>query len=390
MRLAIVTTHPIQYNAPLFVLLAKEPLLQVKIFYTWPQAVQQKKFDPGFGKVIEWDIPLLEGYEYSFVENTSPAPGSHHFKGIINPKLNTEIEKWDADAVLVYGWAFSSHLKCLRYFHGRKLVLFRGDSTLLDETPGIKTFLRRIFLKWVYRHIDYALYVGENNRQYFLKHGLAQKQLLYAPHAIDNKRFSDAGRGYANEGLAIRKKLGVAEGDVLLLFAGKFEKKKNPFFIINLMKKIKDKRLKALFAGNGELEQQLKDEARGDERVLFMGFQNQQQMPAVYRAADLFILPSKGPGETWGLAINEAMACGIAVAASNKAGGAVDLIDNNVNGLVFDAAGYADVEMFLEKALQNKNILQAMGRQSSAKVARFSFENIAKPIAMLAENYKKK
>ncbi len=86
-RLAIITTHPIQYNAPLFKLLSKRNNISIKVFYTWGEAVLQKKYDPGFGKTIEWDIPLLEGYEYTFVENTAKKPGSHHFSGIDNPRL---------------------------------------------------------------------------------------------------------------------------------------------------------------------------------------------------------------------------------------------------------------------------------------------------------------
>ncbi|HXO74089.1 MAG TPA: glycosyltransferase, partial [Puia sp.] len=167
-RLAIITTHPIQYNAPWFRMLAQSNRLLVKVFYTWEQSQQGSKFDPGFGKKIEWDIPLLEGYEYCFVKNTAAEPGTHHFKGVINPTLNKEVESWNPDAVLVFGWSFSSHLACMRYFKGRIPVLFRGDSTLLDDKPGVKKWLRRVFLRWVYRFIDYALYVGINNKNYFL------------------------------------------------------------------------------------------------------------------------------------------------------------------------------------------------------------------------------
>ena len=93
-RLAVITTHPIQYNAPLFKLLADRGVLQIKVFYTWGGKVLTEKYDPGFGKTINWDIPLLEGYEYSFVKNISLEPGSYHFKGIINPSLNEEVKAW--------------------------------------------------------------------------------------------------------------------------------------------------------------------------------------------------------------------------------------------------------------------------------------------------------
>ena len=115
-KLAIITTHPIQYNAPLFKLLTEKNQISIKVFYTWGEDSIKQKFDPGFQRNIEWDIPLLEGYDYAMVENVSKNPGSHHYKGIINPTLNKEIEEWGADAILIYGWNFNSHLKCLQFF----------------------------------------------------------------------------------------------------------------------------------------------------------------------------------------------------------------------------------------------------------------------------------
>src|SRR4051812_19041240 len=118
-KLAIVSTHPIQYNAPWFSRLAQSPDLNVRVFYTWSQSQGGAKYDPGFGKTIEWDIPLLEGYDYTFVRNIAPDPGSHHFKGIDNPSLIREIQAWKPDGLLVIGWAYKSHLACLRHFKGK-------------------------------------------------------------------------------------------------------------------------------------------------------------------------------------------------------------------------------------------------------------------------------
>jgi glycosyltransferase involved in cell wall biosynthesis len=331
-RLAIVTTHPIQYNAPWFKLLAAESGLSIKVFYTWEQSQKNEKYDPGFGKVIGWDIPLLEGYDYTFVKNIAPQPGSHHFKGIDNPTLISEIEQWGADSVLVFGWPFKSHLACLRYFKGKIPVLFRGDSTLLDEQQGIKKLLRRMFLRYVYRHIDYALYVGTNNKAYFRAHGLKEKQLCHVPHAIDNDRFSQPDDKYTIEADIWRAELQLADDNFVLLFAGKLEAKKDPGFMLQLAKALQAPHYRFVIAGNGPMEQQLKEAAVHDKRIIFIDFQNQQQMPVLYRMAHVFILPSKGPGETWGLAINEAMACGRPVVSTTLTGGAIDLINNNRTG----------------------------------------------------------
>ena len=336
-RLAIITSHPIQYNAPLFALMAKEPNIELIVFYTWGESCLGEKYDPDFGKVIEWDIPLLEGYNYTFVNNTSSDPGSHHFKGIINPSLNQEIEAWNPDVVWVWGWAFDSHLKVLRHFKSKVHVWFRGDSTLLDEPKGFsfKKIIRRIFLTWVYRHVDKAFYVGTHNKAYFGRHGLKESQLVYAPHAVDNKRFEDESVEKTIRALEWRKELGFSDSDFVLLFAGKFEPKKNPNFMLELSKQISSPSIKFLMVGNGILEGELKSDARNDSRFVFLDFQNQSVMPILYRVADLFILPSLGPGETWGLAINEALVTGTKLIVSVFCGGGIDLI-NEKNGFLFN------------------------------------------------------
>ena len=333
-RLAIVATHPVQYNAPWFKLLTERGIIKVKVFYTWSQTNEGAKYDPDFKRVIEWDIPLLEGYDYEFVENISKKPGSDHFNGIDNPTLNKRIEQWKPDTILLIGWSYKSHLSCMRHFSKRTSILFRGDSTLLDEKPGLKTLLRRIFLTWVYRHIDYALYVGSNNKDYFMKHGVTESQLILAPHAIDIDRFSVSVEANQAKAIDLRKELAIKTTDFVILFAGKLEEKKNPFFILHMAKQIEDPEITFLIAGNGHLEEELKQFSKDDPRIKFLPFQNQSTMPAVYAAANVFILPSKGPGETWGLAGNESMAAGLPIMMSAKAGGAIDLVKDN--GLVFD------------------------------------------------------
>ncbi|MCB9046915.1 MAG: glycosyltransferase family 4 protein [Chitinophagales bacterium] len=351
MKLAIVTTHPIQYNAPWFRLLAQQDGISVKVFYTWEQSATSAKYDPGFGKVIEWDLPLLDGYEYTFVKNVSAEPGSHHYKGIINPSLNQEIEDWGADAVLVFGWPFNSHLKCMKYFHGKIPVLFRGDSTLLIEAGGIKKILRRLWLKYIYSFVDYALYVGANNKTYFRAHGMKERELIFVPHAIDNERFS--GNAAANELKAKqwRQDLGIADDELTVVYAGKFDTVKNPSFLLEVAKVCKTPGVRFILIGNGPLEADMKQSAI-DDRVIFLDFQNQQKMPVVYRLADVFVMSSVS--ETWGLGINEALVCGCKIVTNNKVGCATDLVKDEDTGIVIErgdvhaAAGYINEQIKLK------------------------------------------
>ena len=382
-KLAIVTTHPIQYNAPWFKLLYSLGIIDIMVFYTWGEAGATKKFDPGFGKSLMWDLPLLEGYPYRYVLNVSPNPGSHSKNGIVNPTLINEIEQLGANAILIFGWNFISHFSAMKYFHGKIPVIFRGDSTLLDENFRLKKFIRRLYLTYVYKNIDFALYTGTNNKQYFLSNQLKEEQLIYAPHAIDNDRFSEPKDDYLLKSTQVRRSLGFDDDDIVLLFAGKFETKKNPFYLVELLKKNLHKKLKLLFVGNGHLEMALKKATSNDKRIVFLDFQNQLQMPVIYRVADMLVLPSIGPGETWGLALNEAMACEKAVAASVYVGGAVDLIQQHYNGIILNPNSTKELDQLIEKVLYNNSVLTQMGINSKNKIQSFCFSQITTSIINL-------
>ena len=375
-KLAIITTHPIQYYAPLFRVLTQRGNLAIKVFYTWGEQAKSKVYDPGFGTHREWDIPLLDGYEYEFVKNISPNPGSSHFKGIVNPDLIEKILGYGAGALLVFGWAFKSHLKVLRYFKGKIPVYFRGDSTLLDEPDGFsfKKTLRRLFLTWVYRHIDVAFYVGTNNKAYYKAHGVSDEHLVYAPHAIDNDRFCDSDGSYSTQAIEWRQSLKIPYEKLTVLFAGKLESKKNPLFIVEAARVLKQ--MHFIIIGNGNLECEVKKAIEQLPNVTWLPFQNQSIMPVVYRLADIFVLPSQGPGETWGLAINEAMACSRVVVASNKCGGAIDLIHNGENGYIIEPNSSSLINI-LKLIYNNPLVINNGGAISLQHIQSFNYSIIA-------------
>ena len=359
-KLAIIITHPIQYSVPLFQRLA--PKCDLKVFFTWGEKGLGEKYDPGFKRNINWDIPMLAGYQYELLDNTAKTPGSHHYSGIKNPLILKKIIDFKPDAILVYGWAYHGHLKAIRYFKGEIPIWFRGDSNLLNEQNGIKKNLRKLFLTWLYQHIDIAFYVGSDNKEYYEKFGLKEHQLLFAPHAIDNNRFfiDETKSAYT-----LRKSLGINDRSILILFAGKLEQNKNPILLLKAFIDLNLADVHMLFVGNGALEEKLKRESLSkkskENNIHFMDFQNQTKMPAIYQSCDLFCLPSQS--ETWGLVINEAMASGKAILVSDAVGCASDLVSKE-NGAIFKNDDLDELKNKLNLLCNNKLLLMEMGLNS--------------------------
>lgn len=382
-KIAIITTHPIQYYAPLFRLLSKE--IELKVFYTWGKE-SVEKYDPGFGKKVQWDVPLFEGYAYQYLENISKEPGSHHFKGIENPYIIKEILNYKPNAILVIGWGYESHLKVLRYFKGKIPLYFRGDSTLLDNHQNglvgkVKNLARRVFLIWVYSHIDKAFYVGVESKAYFKWANVKESKLVFSPHSIDNTRFEVDNSEKANE---LRASLSIPNYDRVILFAGKFESKKNPHLLLNAFLKAKTHGVHLVFIGNGVEERELKELANNASKssfIHFVDFQNQSMMPIWYQLADVFCLPSRGPGETWGLAVNEAMASGNAIIVSDKVGCGKDLVKLNINGWIFKSENDLVLQQIIEN-LPEKNTLKEMGISGKQIIQKWT-------ISMTAQKMKK-
>ncbi|MDB4401483.1 glycosyltransferase family 4 protein [bacterium] len=379
LRLAIVATHPVQYNAPAFRELAAREGLDLRVFYSMESATVGG-FDSGFGREVHWDVPLLEGYEYEFGDNRAKKASVSTFSGVHDPSLCRRVERWRPDAVLVYGWSNRAHLGAMRYFSSRCAVLFRGDSTLLDETPGWRKVARRVWLRWVYSHVDIALAVGTCSREYFLAMGLNEDQIVIAPHAVDNSRFRAHALRHEEAAVVRRRECLIPDESVVFVFPGKLEQKKGPDLLLEAFGSLPSScNAHLVFIGSGPLEKELV--ARAGRRVHFLGFQNQSVMPTAYRIGDLVVLPSRGPGETWGLAINEAMACGRAVAASDRVGCAVDLVEPGRNGWRFEAGDrVAITQVLLEAAADGRDGLRTKGRASADLIEEWSIASQADAI----------
>lgn len=372
-KLAIISTHPIQYNAPLFSLLTQRKNIEIHVFYTWGEDVIKNKFDPCFGKEIQWDIPLLSGYSYSFIKNISSDKGSHHFKGIDNPSLIEEISAYKPDAILFYGWSFKSHLAAMKYFKGKINVFFRGDSHLLNKINPFKNFLRRLVLKNVYKNVDKAFAVGKNSFEYFKWAGIKENSIITAPHAVDNSRFVCIEKDEAN---SLRKKLNIQQGETVYLYAGKLIPRKNISLLIKAFIKADLKNSKLIIVGNGPLENELKELAGNYESIKFLDFQNQSSMPSVYEITDVYVLPSAI--DTWGLAINEAMANGCAILLSNMCGCAADLVQEGVNGYSFINNNFSDLVSKL-KLMSSANI-ENFKLAGKSIISTFTYEAFAEKL----------
>ena len=383
-RLAVVVSHPIQYHSPWFRLLAATGAVDLKVFYLWDFGVEPR-FDRQFGRSIQWDIPLLDGYEHEFVANSSPDPGTHHFGGLRNPDLVERLHNWRPDAILLFGYLFRSHFDVMfsRRLRGIPMLL-RGDSHELFRPPGPRSMLKRWARSALFRRFDAFLAVGAANAGYFRRSGAPESKIHFAPHCVDNERFQGAAPEAIREAAEWRRQMGIAENSPVVLFAGKFEGKKRPLDLVKAfgvalerLRQDAGPQAALLLLGSGDLEGRLRA-AAGDQlnRTVFVApFQNQSRMPCVYAACDVFVLPSYGSEETWGLAVNEAMNLGKPAIVSSHVGCGPDLVQPGETGWIFPAGDTGALADVLVHAISMDGSLRAkMGAAARRRVSAYSYE----------------
>jgi len=218
-------------------------------------------------------------------------------------------------------------------------VMLRGDSQLRTARSRVFTAAKYLPYRVLLRSVSAHLYVGERNREYLKHYGVEDTRLFRVPHFVDNARFGRRAGAARLEGRAgaIRREAAAHGASMVLAFVGKLIDKKRPADLIRAaaIARASGVDVALLVVGSGPLEGTLRDLADA-ERVPthFAGFRNQLEIPDYFAAADAIVLPSD-EGETWGLVVNEGMACGLPAIVSDQVGCGPDLVTPGETGEVF-------------------------------------------------------
>lgn len=375
-RLAVVVSHPIQYYAPWFRHLAASSSLELKVYYLSDQGVSARP-DAQFGTSFAWDTDLLSGYAHEFIENRAKQPDVNRFSGLQNPGLRSALSTFAPHAILLYGYAFRTHLELL--LRPPAPILFRGDSHLLGASAtsplaSPRPLLRRLALRLVFSRPAAFLPVGKANTAYFRHHGVPPEKLFSAPHAVDADHFAATSERLAAAATQ-RSALGIAAEAPVVLFAGKFIPKKRPDLLLSAFLRAAVPGTHLVLAGDGELAPALRACSAGRTDVHYLPFANQSAMPARYLLGDVFALPSEGRHETWGLAVNEAMHLSRPALVSDHVGCHPDLVLPGQTGWLFPAGDEAALTGLLRDILARpRPELTSIGAAARSHAAAYSYQ----------------
>lgn len=357
-RVLAVASHPVQYAAPIFRLMAQHSQLDFHVAYCSLRGAEEAR-DPEFATSVKWDVPLLDGYAWTHVPNRGS--GSESFFGLCNPGLWKFIREHRFDALLCYtGYLRTTFwIAYLAAKSAGAAFLFGTDATTLvsRQDRAWKRLAKRMAWPLLFRLADQVIVPSSGTRNLILSLDLPRERVTLTPYVVDNDWWT-AQCARVDRG-AVRASWGAKPADAVILFCAKLQPWKRPADLLHAFAKANLPNALLVFAGEGPLRQQLKADAVAlgvDSRVRFLGFVNQSQLPAVYTSADVMVLPSEY--EPFAVVVNEAMLCGCPVIASDLVGAAQDLIAPVCREFIFPCGDIAALAALLSTIARDRALLQ--------------------------------
>jgi len=358
LRLLAIGTHPVQYAVPIFRRMATHPRLDLHVAYCSLRGAEAG-YDPEFGTQVKWDVPLLDGYEWTLVPNKGSGAGT--FWGLNNPGLRKIIREENFDAVLCYTGYLRASFWVARAAAKRAQAafLFGADATTLEPRDGKiwKKWVKKVTWPYVFGLADQVIVPSSGTRDLMRSLRIPEDHITLTPYSVDNNWW--IAQAALVDRVIERQKLGLREEEKAILFCAKLQPWKRPMDLLRAFAKANLPDTKLIFAGEGPQRAELEAESALlgiTASVKFLGFTNQSTLPGLYKVVDLMVLPSSY--EPFAVVVNEAMCCGCPVMVSDQVGAARDLIQPIAPDFVFPARNVDALAEKLGAAIRNRERLE--------------------------------
>jgi glycosyltransferase involved in cell wall biosynthesis len=356
-KLVVLITHPIQYYAPLYRELASRGGIDLHVVFL-SDSGSVAYHDRGFGQSLSWDIPLLDGYEFTVLE-----PGlvleNRGFWNRYSRKLLGVLDMLDPDAILLHGYASRMNWFALRWARRKmRSVIYTSDSNSKTKRSRFKVLVKRLFVSNFFRNVSYFLSTSEANAEYLRQFGAREFDIFRTPFAIEYSRWASGSVGEV-------KKYQFA-------WAGKFVARKRPLDFVHALKIIAtqvDGEVSGILIGDGPMRSEIEaalNDLPMSLSVELTGFVNQKDMPATLRQADTFVFTSES--EPYGLIATEAAAAGLALIVAEGIGciGETVLARPHVNALTYPPGDVEALASAMLRVLSDDETRARMQKESQA------------------------
>lgn len=370
MKLIVLTEIISPYRIPVFNALAQHPEIDLRVIFL-------AETDPS---MRQWRIYSDEArFSYEVLPSWRRRFGKHNI--LVNTNVSAALERARPDVILCGGYNYLASWQALHWAKKHDVpFLLWSESTAHDQrnTYTVVENLKQMFLN------DCSGFVvpGKSAFEYVSRMTRSQN-IFIAPNAVDNKLYATRSQASAMNRTRLRGQLGLPEK--FFLYVGRLVAAKGVHDLLQAYAALEPdlrQEVGLVFAGDGPLRAQLEAEARSifPGGIHFAGFVDRDDLAGFYALADCLVLPTHS--DTWGLVVNEAMACGLPIICSRVAGCAADLVGSN--GILVDPANIPELNAALCRIATDEGLRAGMSSESRRVIQNYSPECCAKGIAEAA------
>lgn len=353
LKIALAVNEPPPYRIPIFNLIASTPGICLQVIFFCRREPNRL-----------WDLPPI-GFDHVFLRERIRTVNGRYIHN--NPDVLLALSRFNPDVVLGNGFN-PSHMYALGWTRFKRKAYVPMTDGTLDSERMLSPFHKRL-RRFTYARASRFVAASNGGIALYKSYGIPHEQCLLSCLCIDNARF--------------RPTSSAIEKSFDFIFCSRIEAAKSPEFALEVAQKtalLLNRRTRILFVGSGSQEQAVRNFAGNYAQQVdahFHGFASQQDLPALYQSAKIFLFPTRA--DVWGVVANEACASGLPALVSPYAGSAGELIVDGQNGYVCEL----DAELWASRAavlLNDERRLQAYGERSLLLVERYRFDLAAQGI----------
>ncbi len=374
-RLVIITEIISPYRIPLFNALAQHTDVDLHVIFL-------AETDPG---LRQWQVYKQEiRFSYEVLSSWRRRIGS--FNTLLNAGINNALATARPDVILCGGYNYVASWQALLWARFHTIPFFLWSESNLHDIRGggaIVELLKSEFL----RKCNGFVVPGRAAREYLQSRKVKESAIFLAVNAVDNGLFAAASDSVRHSAAQYRTALGLPGR--YFLFAGRMVREKGVFELLSAYAKLEAsmrQEIGLVFVGDGVCRGQLEEQALGISPgvIIFPGFAQREQLPVYYALAEMLVLPTYT--DTWGLVVNEAMACGLPVILSQAAGCATDLVTENWNGRMVPPRDVSSLTGVMRNLASQPTLCAAMGANSRKRISDYSPEAWSLGISRMVES----
>lgn len=372
MKLVVLTEIISPYRIPVFNALALHPDLNLHVIFL-------AETDPS---MRQWRVYTEElRFSHEVLPSWRRRIGKHNF--LINTNVNTTLDRAIPDVILCGGYNYLASWQALRWAKRNDVpFLLWSESTAHDHRNSYSLVenLKQAFVD------DCSGFVVPGKSAFdYVSHTTRSENIFFAPNAVDNELFSVRSQAAKTKAARLRGELALPER--FFLYVGRLVQAKGVGDLLQAYESLAPEirqEVGLVYAGDGQLRAELEADARSifPGSVHFIGFVDRDELPNYYALADCLVLPTYS--DTWGLVVNEAMACGLPIVCSRVAGCAEDLIGSN--GMLTTPGDLSQLSTALRQIAGERDLRATMSAESLRVIRNYTPERCALGLASAARS----